>query len=73
MRSMFGPFGMDPFALAPQIQPHRAARRQPAVVMGCSFIAQMTLIYCLFILEFKLSLFILGWPTCSLWNDGDGE
>ncbi|XP_037532161.1 myeloid leukemia factor 2 [Nematolebias whitei] len=31
MRSMFGPFGMDPFALAPQIQPHRAARRQPAV------------------------------------------
>ncbi|XP_017270952.1 myeloid leukemia factor 2 [Kryptolebias marmoratus] len=31
MRSMFGPFGMDPFALAPQIQPHRPARRQTAV------------------------------------------
>ncbi|XP_061631788.1 myeloid leukemia factor 2 [Phyllopteryx taeniolatus] len=28
MRSMFGPFGMDPFALAPQIQPPRAPRRQ---------------------------------------------
>ncbi|KAM9722725.1 myeloid leukemia factor 2 isoform 1-T1 [Menidia menidia] len=28
MRSMFGPFGMDPFSLAPQIQPHRAPRRQ---------------------------------------------
>ncbi|XP_061675821.1 myeloid leukemia factor 2 [Syngnathoides biaculeatus] len=28
MRSMFGPFGMDPFALTPQIQPPRAPRRQ---------------------------------------------
>ncbi|XP_034553217.1 myeloid leukemia factor 2 [Notolabrus celidotus] len=28
MRDLFGPFGMDPFALAPQIQPHRAPRRQ---------------------------------------------
>uniref|UniRef100_A0A3P8S7H8 Myeloid leukemia factor 2 n=1 Tax=Amphiprion percula TaxID=161767 RepID=A0A3P8S7H8_AMPPE len=28
MRSLFGPFGMDPFPLAPQIQPHRAPRRQ---------------------------------------------
>ncbi|XP_041843742.1 myeloid leukemia factor 2 isoform X3 [Melanotaenia boesemani] len=27
MRSMFGPFGMDPFSLAPQMQPHRAPRR----------------------------------------------
>ncbi|XP_018527965.1 myeloid leukemia factor 2 [Lates calcarifer] len=26
--SLFGPFGMDPFALAPQMQPHRAPRRQ---------------------------------------------
>uniref|UniRef100_A0A3Q1GDT7 Myeloid leukemia factor 2 n=1 Tax=Acanthochromis polyacanthus TaxID=80966 RepID=A0A3Q1GDT7_9TELE len=28
MRSLFGPFGMDPFPLAPQMQPHRAPRRQ---------------------------------------------
>ncbi|XP_028280300.1 myeloid leukemia factor 2 [Parambassis ranga] len=28
MRSMFGTFGMDPFALAPQMQPHRPPRRQ---------------------------------------------
>ncbi|KAK2844753.1 hypothetical protein Q5P01_011412 [Channa striata] len=28
MRSMFGPFGIDPFALAPQMQPQRAPRRQ---------------------------------------------
>lgn len=28
MRSMFGPFSMDPFALAPQIQAPRAPRRQ---------------------------------------------
>lgn len=28
MRALFGPFGMDSFALAPQIQPHRAPRRQ---------------------------------------------
>ncbi|XP_067366017.1 myeloid leukemia factor 2 [Channa argus] len=28
MRSMFGPFSMDPFALAPQIQPQRVPRRQ---------------------------------------------
>ncbi|XP_076010795.1 myeloid leukemia factor 2 [Genypterus blacodes] len=29
MRSLFGPFGMDPFALAaPQLQPHRPPRRQ---------------------------------------------
>lgn len=28
MRSMFGPFTMDPFALAPQMQPHRPPRRQ---------------------------------------------
>ncbi|XP_068592446.1 myeloid leukemia factor 2 [Cebidichthys violaceus] len=28
MRLMFGPFGMDPFALAPQIQAPRAPRRQ---------------------------------------------
>ncbi|KAG7216985.1 hypothetical protein INR49_001639 [Caranx melampygus] len=26
--SLFAPFGMDPFALAPQMQPHRAPRRQ---------------------------------------------
>lgn len=24
---MFGPFGMDPFAVTPHIQPHRAPRR----------------------------------------------
>ncbi|XP_004550853.1 myeloid leukemia factor 2 [Maylandia zebra] len=28
MRSLFGPFGMEPFPLAPQMQPHRASRRQ---------------------------------------------
>nr|XP_046255231.1 myeloid leukemia factor 2 [Scatophagus argus] len=28
MRAMFGSFGMDPFALTPQMQPHRAPRRQ---------------------------------------------
>nr|XP_057909706.1 myeloid leukemia factor 2 [Doryrhamphus excisus]XP_057909707.1 myeloid leukemia factor 2 [Doryrhamphus excisus] len=28
MRGMFGPFAVDPFALAPQMQPHRAPRRQ---------------------------------------------
>ncbi|XP_056902126.1 myeloid leukemia factor 2 isoform X2 [Takifugu flavidus] len=28
MRAMFGPFGMDPFAITPHIQPHRAPRRQ---------------------------------------------
>lgn len=28
MRSMFDPFGMDPFALAPQMQSHRPGRRQ---------------------------------------------
>ncbi|XP_047454637.1 myeloid leukemia factor 2 isoform X2 [Mugil cephalus] len=28
MRSLFGPFGMEPFPLAPQMQPHRAPRRQ---------------------------------------------
>uniref|UniRef100_A0A3B4UHC6 Myeloid leukemia factor 2 n=1 Tax=Seriola dumerili TaxID=41447 RepID=A0A3B4UHC6_SERDU len=32
--SLFSPFGMDPFALAPQMQPHRAPRRQ---VTCCSF------------------------------------
>ncbi|KAG7474546.1 hypothetical protein JOB18_011920 [Solea senegalensis] len=26
--SLFAPFGMDPFALAPQMQPHRVPRRQ---------------------------------------------
>lgn len=26
--SLFAPFGMDPFALVPQMQPHRAPRRQ---------------------------------------------
>lgn len=28
MRALFGPFGMDPFAVAPQMQPHRPPRRQ---------------------------------------------
>ncbi|XP_068615921.1 myeloid leukemia factor 2 isoform X1 [Brachionichthys hirsutus] len=28
MRALFGPFPMDPFALTPQIQPHRAPHRQ---------------------------------------------
>ncbi|KAM9309712.1 myeloid leukemia factor 2 isoform 2-T2 [Pholidichthys leucotaenia] len=28
MRTMFEPFGMEPYALAPQIQPHRPLRRQ---------------------------------------------
>lgn len=28
MRSMMTPFAIDPFALAPQMHPHRVARRQ---------------------------------------------
>lgn len=28
MRAMFGPFGLDPFAVTPHLQPHRAPRRQ---------------------------------------------
>lgn len=37
MRAMFGPFSMDPFAVAPQMQPHRAPRRQVSVyVVGLS-------------------------------------
>ena len=37
MRAMFGPFGMDPFALAPQIQPPRAPRRQVTVSVSGLF------------------------------------
>lgn len=32
MRAMFGPFGLDPFAVTPHIQPHRAPRRQVAAL-----------------------------------------
>uniref|UniRef100_A0A8C6K6E7 Myeloid leukemia factor 2 n=1 Tax=Nothobranchius furzeri TaxID=105023 RepID=A0A8C6K6E7_NOTFU len=44
MRSMFGPFAMDPFALAPQIQPHRAARRPagPLAPFGMMGMERMT-------------------------------
>ncbi|XP_061573082.1 myeloid leukemia factor 2 isoform X2 [Cololabis saira] len=34
MRSMMGPFGMDPFALAPQMHPHRAPARRQATALA---------------------------------------
>lgn len=70
MRAMFGPFGLDPFAVTPHMQPHRAPRRQVAAL--CRFsrslsIKQKTWNNTDFVQSFS------GWSSGSLWHDGNGE
>lgn len=69
MRAMFGPFGMDPFAVTPHIQPHRAPRRQVAALEQI-FIRQIE--------NFKKKnpdfvQSLSGWSSGSLRHDGNGE
>lgn len=76
MRAMFGPFGMDPFAVTPHIQPHRAPRRQ--VISGTSATLRL---WCKKPHSIKWRICnntdfewpLLGWSSGSLWHDGDGE
>ena len=56
MRLMFGPFGMDPFALAPQIQPPRAPRRQVTVRHVGGLLIYAFCVFHVFDIHFSLSV-----------------
>lgn len=47
MRALFGPFGMDPFAVAvaPQMQPHRAPRRQVTIYVDGLYVFGMFYVF----------------------------
>lgn len=56
MRLMFGPFGMDPFALTPQIQAPRAPRRQ--VTLGrVDGAVSVCFVYFMFMISTLVNLF----------------